>query len=301
MAMTEMRKDEDTVLDLFFAEARQMAPEPSAAFLGRVLADAEAMQAGFLAAPAQPAVTRAARFGVLGTLLALFGGWGGLGGMATAAVAGVWIGFAGSGTLAQVTGYATTTTETATASVLLEGAMMEPNNAAGGPKLAMKGWVKAVFVLSVTLNLLVAGVLVGGFLGTERHPPRPPGGGDMTLGPLGDAFSREDRDAMRRAAERAGNDFTTMRNTFRADMDRLIAALSASPWDEAAVREELAGMRARTLRRMELGEQVMLERLETMTPEERTAYAERLRERIDRMDHRIGKPDDRQMPPPAGN
>jgi len=118
MAMTEMRKDDDTALDLFFAEARQNMPEPSAAFLGRILTDAEAVQAGFLAAPVPSAVTRGARFGVLGTLLALFGGWGGLGGMATAAVAGVWIGFAGSDTLAQVAGYATTT-ETATASALL--------------------------------------------------------------------------------------------------------------------------------------------------------------------------------------
>lgn len=119
MAMTEMRKDDDTALDLFFAEARQSAPEPSAAFLGRILAQAEAVQAGFLVAPAQPAaVTRGARFGVLGTLLALFGGWGGLGGMATAAVAGVWIGFAGSDTLAQVASYATAT-ETVTASTLL--------------------------------------------------------------------------------------------------------------------------------------------------------------------------------------
>ena len=175
--------------------------------------------------------------------------------------------------------------------------MMETNTQAGGPKLAMKGWVKAVFVLSVTLNLLVAGVVVGGFLGTERHPPRPPAG-DVTLGPLGDAFSREDRDAMRRAAERSGTDFGSMRTAFRADMDRLIAALSADPWDETAVRNELAGMRARTLRRMELGEQVMLERLETMTPEDRKAYAARLRDRTDRMDRRIGKPDGRPMPPP---
>jgi len=82
-------------------------------------------------------------------------------------------------------------------------------------------------------------------------------------------------------------------------MDRLIAALSADPWDEAAVRDELAGMRARTLRRMELGEQVMLDRLETMTPADRRAYAERLRERTERMDRRIGPPgDDRPMPPP---
>ena len=118
MAMTEMRKDDDTALDLFFAEARQSAPEPSAVFLGRILAQAEEVQAGFCAAPAQPAVRRGVRAGGLGMLLALLWGWGGIGGMATAAVAGVWIGFAGSDTFAQVAGYATTT-ETATESALL--------------------------------------------------------------------------------------------------------------------------------------------------------------------------------------
>lgn len=175
--------------------------------------------------------------------------------------------------------------------------MMEKNTSAAGQKLAMKGWVKAIFVLSVTLNLLVAGVVVGGFLATERHPPRP-SVGDVTLGPLGDAFSREDRDAMRRAAERSGTDFEMMRSAFRNDMDRLIAALSTDPWDEAAVRDELAAMRARTLRRMELGEQVMLDRLETMTSEDRRAYAERLQERTQRIERRFGGPGDRQMPHP---
>jgi len=86
----------DRELEAFFAAGRSAAAEPSAAFLVRVLAEAEAVQAERMAPAPQP------RQGIWAGLLSALGGWGGAGGLATATMAGVWLGFAGvqgSGTL----------------------------------------------------------------------------------------------------------------------------------------------------------------------------------------------------------
>lgn len=141
--------------------------------------------------------------------------------------------------------------------------------------------VKVALIVSVGLNLLVAGIVAGGLLGGE-HPEGRPMPIDEQLGPLGAAFTREDRAAMRRDAARTGTDFGALKMDFRADMDALIATLKADPWDPDAVRRQLAQMRANGEQRAVLGEQVMLQRLSTMTGQERRQYAERLR---DRMEH----------------
>ncbi|MEZ5685282.1 MAG: dihydroorotate dehydrogenase [Paracoccaceae bacterium] len=92
--------EHETELERFFAAAKAEAPMPSGDFMARVLAGAEAVQAGF-AAP-QPGRAAPPRPGVWAVLNGLFGGALGMGGMATAALAGLWIGFAG---VENLTGY----------------------------------------------------------------------------------------------------------------------------------------------------------------------------------------------------
>jgi ferric-dicitrate binding protein FerR (iron transport regulator) len=81
---------EDTDLDLVFAAARAARPQPPDALTARVLADAYAAQ------PAAPIARRAAPppRGVWGRLSEILGGGGVLAGLGTAAVAGVWLGYA---------------------------------------------------------------------------------------------------------------------------------------------------------------------------------------------------------------
>lgn len=160
-------------------------------------------------------------------------------------------------------------------------------------KPGMRGWVKAVFALSLTLNFLALGVVAGGVIGHVRHLPPPPnlerdGGDPFALGPLSGAFSREDRTAMRRAAEGKGTDFKALRGAISANVAQMDAALRAEPFDEAALRAVLAEMRERTSRRIDLGEQVMMARLRAMNPEERAAFAERLLDGYARFERRIG-------------
>lgn len=146
----------------------------------------------------------------------------------------------------------------------------------------MRKGMKALLVVSLMLNLMFIGVAVGGLIGHDRRGAmvRPPE--DMSLGPLGSAFSREDRAAMRRDAERAGANLGTMRADMQADMAALTTAVVAEPWDPEAVRQALGAMRHRSDRRVELGEKVMIDRLSAMTAAERAGYAQKLRERFER-------------------
>ncbi|MDV7272242.1 dihydroorotate dehydrogenase [Thioclava sp. A2] len=90
--MTEHSKEKNFGLDAFFDAARNQPPMPSGDFMARILADAEGVQAGFGTTPVKTEAP-----GLWASLSALFGGIVGVGGMATAALAGVWIGFAGVG------------------------------------------------------------------------------------------------------------------------------------------------------------------------------------------------------------
>ncbi|MRH19502.1 dihydroorotate dehydrogenase [Rhodovulum strictum] len=91
----------DTELEALFSAARTDRPEPSAALLARVMADAMA-EAEARAAPAPAPRARPTRGG-LARILGLIGGWPAMGGLATAGLMGVWIGYAAPGGFDAVT------------------------------------------------------------------------------------------------------------------------------------------------------------------------------------------------------
>lgn len=90
----------DDRLESFFAAARDAAPVPGAGLLVRVLAGAEAVQgAGVAPQVGRPKRGQGWAAVIAGAVASVIGdapgGWRGLGGMAAAALAGVWIGYAG--------------------------------------------------------------------------------------------------------------------------------------------------------------------------------------------------------------
>lgn len=80
-----MTKKDEFGLDAYFEAGRKMGDVPTAALLGRIMADAEAQLVG-----PDPLTPRA---GFFASLRDAIGGWPTLAGLATAGVAGVWIGF----------------------------------------------------------------------------------------------------------------------------------------------------------------------------------------------------------------
>ena len=94
MTRPDDRRD-DAHLDAFFAAARADRPDPDAALLARVMADAadETARRAHLAAVRRPAAARRGP-GILAVLTAALGGQGAVAGLAAAGLAGLWLGLA---------------------------------------------------------------------------------------------------------------------------------------------------------------------------------------------------------------
>ncbi|OCX64556.1 hypothetical protein BFP70_11005 [Thioclava sp. SK-1] len=110
MTMIKPHQDEDDIfLEPYFGAGRRQQPEPDTAFLGRILADAEAnLMSGCRTVAQRPA----AKIDLRQLFASIFGGWLPVGGMVSAGLAGVWIGFLGDVTMQSYLGAAPATAST---------------------------------------------------------------------------------------------------------------------------------------------------------------------------------------------
>jgi uncharacterized membrane protein len=146
---------------------------------------------------------------------------------------------------------------------------------------------RILLAVSLALNLLVVGVVIGGVLTHDPRPPKP-AGASISIGPLSHAFSKEDREALRHALEEQGPSMRDLRSALEADTARLVTILRTEPWDAQAASAVLADMRGRFEQRGALGERLILERVGAMTAQERLDVAERLEQRRQRREE--GRP-----------
>ena len=141
-------------------------------------------------------------------------------------------------------------------------------------------WVWPVLVVSLALNLLVAGMMLGAAMRADVRD-RPPGSARSLIGePFIRALAPEDRHAFVRSMVRDRDALRTNRAELRARVETLLSALSAEEFDRDAVADILADQRALAQRRQDIGEDLLLDRLEAMTLDERRAYAKRLDEAL---------------------
>ena len=156
-----------------------------------------------------------------------------------------------------------------------------PTSAAAKPP---RRWIGIALAVSITLNLVVAGGLVGALI---AHGPTRGAGGvatrDPGLGPLGHAFDRADRAAMRAGfAERRG----FLRESLaadRADAAAIAAALRAEPFVPEDIGAILARMRARAHGRIDAGLTTVELHLAGLDPDARRALADRIETALRRM------------------
>ena len=144
-------------------------------------------------------------------------------------------------------------------------------------------WLVPALVLSAAANLLVIGIVAGAVL----SPDGPRKGGDeqrSLRGVLGEPFFRalppEDRRAMVRDILRNREQFSEGREALRERVEGFLSALRAETFDRAEVERLLGQQRNAALRRQNLGEQLLLDRLEAMTQAERAAYADELTKQL---------------------
>lgn len=147
-------------------------------------------------------------------------------------------------------------------------------------------WVKVLLAVSLALNLGVAGLAAGALL---RPDGLPRGDRDFGLGPLGEALTREDRKALRKAFVAAHPDLDKGLAALRADFDAVIAALRADPFDPAALDAAFNTIAARNAERLETGRLLIADYLKTLPAEARADFADRLQKVLNRAEKHAQK------------
>jgi uncharacterized membrane protein len=134
-------------------------------------------------------------------------------------------------------------------------------------------WIKAALVASVALNLAVAGLILGAWLGDGPRKGMPR---DLSFGPFSEALSDTDRRALRKDLMGRAGEFRTSREAAREEFEALLSTLRADPFDPAAMTAALTAIETRNAERLELGRSLIETRLIEMSVEERMAFADRL-------------------------
>lgn len=137
-------------------------------------------------------------------------------------------------------------------------------------------WGRLVLVTSLALNLGVLGVFVGaaakgGWQGKEPREIR-----DVGFGIFTQALTQDERKALRRAFMDNAVDMRATRDSLQQDMATLLAALRASPFEEASLADALRQTTARARERQAFGEKLLLDFVASLPEAERLAFADRL-------------------------
>lgn len=151
------------------------------------------------------------------------------------------------------------------------------------PPLPSRRGLKIALAVSVALNLAVVGVVAGAVL--RGGPMRDQMVRDLSFGPFAEALTDSDRKALRRAFFDRSPGLRDLRATMQRDMEGVLTALRAQPFDAAALRTALAAQADRLSGQMKLGQDLLAERIDAMTEAERLAFADRLETSMRRGPH----------------
>lgn len=142
--------------------------------------------------------------------------------------------------------------------------------------------IRLLLTVSLAANLLVAGLVAGAFIKGMPDGPRGDIARDMGFGVFDEALTREDRGHLKEAFRTAAPPREDLRRLLRQDVEALLAALRARPFDPAALDAALAVQRQRMQDRLDLGQRLMRDRLVAMSDADRQAFAQRLESALQR-------------------
>lgn len=164
---------------------------------------------------------------------------------------------------------------------------LKDNANSSAPK--RRRWVMPVLFVSLALNLLVVGALVG-----RAVSPDAPHKKDRIAGPLrsviGEPFLRaldkEDRRTLLKELRQETPRILESRKTLRTRFQAFLTAVRAEPFDRAVVEELFTQQTEAAQERQALGQTLLLNRLTEMTAEERNTYADRLEDGLKHLKRR---------------
>lgn len=144
-------------------------------------------------------------------------------------------------------------------------------------------WVYPLLFTSLAVNLLIAGIVIGSLASPDRH-----GGRDFrsVRGYVGEPFvralPRDERRALFADVVREAPRFREDREQLRARLEGFLDALRSEEFDRSAAEALLQEQQEAMTRRQEVGQQIILDRIDRMSPTERRAYADELERTLTR-------------------
>lgn len=152
------------------------------------------------------------------------------------------------------------------------------------PATKKRRWIMPLLIFSLAINLLVAGLVVGAFLSPDGPHKGGPENQRAIRGVLGEPFFRALPGPQRRAMVQdivgKREQIREGREALRERVERFLVALRAENFNRTELARLLSEQREAAIRRQSLGETLLLDRLEAMAPEERSAYADALEKRL---------------------
>lgn len=136
-----------------------------------------------------------------------------------------------------------------------------------------------VLVLSLGMNLLVAGVAFGVWV---HGPPGPRDGRDLGFGVFDEAFRPQDRAALRDAVRERSGDLRAARRELSRDVAAVLEALRAEPFDARDLAFALEGQHETLRARLRIGAEVIGDYLSDLPKAERLGFADRLEAQLTR-------------------
>ena len=136
-------------------------------------------------------------------------------------------------------------------------------------------WLRVVLVLSLALNLLVAGLVVGSAW-KWRQSGGPARSVEFSMGPIGRALAVEDRRAMSQALRDRPDLRPPNPREMRAVTEELIVTLRETPFRPERFAEQLQTIRNRSQAIQQAGQLALVEIVAGMSDAERAAFADRV-------------------------
>lgn len=149
------------------------------------------------------------------------------------------------------------------------------------PHSATPRWLRVIFLISLALNLIVAGVVIGTVFGGMDIGKR-----NASLRPLNMPYTRavsaQDRGALMKSLQRELRTERPTRSDIREDYTRALDILRADPFQPDVLAKHFETQVDRSQKRIAAGQRVLLSYLNGLSSEEREAYATRLEEALQR-------------------
>lgn len=151
---------------------------------------------------------------------------------------------------------------------------MTTKSATAGYKTSPK--IKIVLVISLAINLLIAGMVGGMMYRANGVPHMDPHVRDAGFKVLVNALTRKDRFMMGRALREEFGNRDARLPAARLKINELVKVLEASEFDGDKVETILRSNALNIIPRQEAGLRMLTDRLKSMTAKERQTYVDRL-------------------------